>query len=266
MVSERGKSETVTAEADRVRAAPHRVARARRRGRPPKSNATGLDRSRVLEAALRHVDEHGLESLGMRNLAAELGVAPNSLYSYVAGKDDLVRGVVELALGTLEVPSPVGVSWTDRCREVCRCFRGQLLQHPNVVAASAFRRTFPFGFLPFNYALGEIVSDGGYEGRELVETMMVLFYHTIGFVTLEVARGERGMPTKSDAFVLERAEHGLGDSGMEVARELLPFVRTLGMDALFDTSLTALLDGLVARRSAPAKIEPRRGKPSGGKS
>ncbi|TFH20227.1 MAG: TetR/AcrR family transcriptional regulator, partial [Myxococcales bacterium] len=233
-----------------------RVAGGRPPGRPPNSATTGLDRARVLEVALRHVDTYGVESLGIRKLAAELGVAPNSLYSYVDGKDDLVDGVVDLVLSSMEVPSPIGTSWTERCLEICRWFRGQLLKHPNIVLAPAFRRTFPFGFLPLNYALGEIVSDAGYEDRELVETMMVVFYHTIGFVTLEVARSAHGMPTKPDTFVLKRAAQALEESDMAETRELPAHVRTLDMDALFDLSLTALLDGLVARH----------GNPSGGKS
>lgn len=251
----------------RKRAATSQSSSARRRGRPPKSDATGLDRRCVLEAALRHVDAHGVESLAIRRLAAELGVAPNSLYSYVDDKEDLVQGVVDLVFGHLEAPSPLGVSWTDRCREVCRWFRAKLLQHPNVVAAPAFRRTFPFGFLPLNYALGEILSDAGYEERELVETMMVLFYHTIGFVTLEVARSTHGMPTRSDLFVLERAQHDLADTEIEEARALLPLVRTLDMDALFDISISALLDGLVARRAARERsARGWRGRPRGGTS
>ena len=245
---------------------PGRAGSGRGRGRPPKSEATGLDRARVIEAALRHVDAHGIESLGIRKLAAELGVAPNSLYSYVEGKDDLVRGVVEHVLGAVELPSPSGLSWTDRCREICCSFRATLLEHPNVVVAPAFRRTFPFGFLPLNYALGKILSDAGYEDRELVETMMMVFYHTVGFVTLEVARGAHGIPTKSDSFVLDRAEQELDASDMEEARELLPHVRTLDMDALFDTSLAALLDGLVTRSKAPADVKSGSGNSSGGKS
>ena len=255
-MSEKRQRETQGGAPDPGRPAPELGAGGRPRGRPPKSATTGLNRTRVLEAALRHVDAHGVESLRIRKLAAELGVAPNSLYSYVEGKDDLIDGVVNLVLSSMDVPSPIGTSWTERCLEVCRWFRGQLLEHPNIVLAPAFRRTFPFGFLPLNYALGEILSDAGYEDRELVETMMVVFYHTIGFVTLEVARSVHGVPTKSDTFVLERAEQELENSSLVEARELLPHVRTLDMDALFERSLTALLDGLVARR----------GHPSGGKS
>ena len=53
----------------------------------------GLSAERVVERATQIVDEHGLEALSLSRLAADLGVAPPSLYKHVAGMDDLVRGV-----------------------------------------------------------------------------------------------------------------------------------------------------------------------------
>jgi len=217
-------------------------------GRPSKTAGPGLTRERVIEAALLHVDAHGVDSLGIRKLASELGVAPNSLYWYVRDKDDLIDGVVDSVFGKLEVPPPTAAEWTERLREVCLWFRGELLKHPNVVAAPGFRRTFPFGLLPLTYAAGEILAEAGYDGEELVYTCQAVFYHTIGFVTLEVGRARHGVPTRSDEAILERVGVNLGETRMAEAGELLPLAREMDLDAVFALSLDALLEGLAARR------------------
>ena len=63
-----------------------------------------LSRERVLEAAIALADGGGIESLTMRKLAQELGVEAMSLYNYVANKDDLLDGIVDLVVGEFELP------------------------------------------------------------------------------------------------------------------------------------------------------------------
>jgi AcrR family transcriptional regulator len=58
-----------------------------------------LSRDRILEAALALVDEHGIEALTMRKLGQALGFEAMSLYNYVASKDDVIDGILDLVLG-----------------------------------------------------------------------------------------------------------------------------------------------------------------------
>ena len=48
-----------------------------------------LSREAIVEAALAHIEAHGVDALSMRTLAADLGVAPNALYRYFPSKTDL---------------------------------------------------------------------------------------------------------------------------------------------------------------------------------
>ena len=57
--------------------------------RPP------LSRERIVAAAIAFVDRRGLTALTMRRLGTELGVEAMSLYRYVAGRDDLLEGMVD---------------------------------------------------------------------------------------------------------------------------------------------------------------------------
>jgi AcrR family transcriptional regulator len=61
----------------------------------------GLDPEIVTEAAAVIVDADGLAALTLARLAADLGVAPPSLYKHVASLDDLILRVKTLSLRRL---------------------------------------------------------------------------------------------------------------------------------------------------------------------
>src|SRR6266568_2078169 len=56
-----------------------------KKGKSRMSHRAGLDRSTVVEAAARLVDEEGIEQLSLGRLAERLGVRTPSLYNHVAG-------------------------------------------------------------------------------------------------------------------------------------------------------------------------------------
>src|SRR5579862_8023567 len=67
-----------------------------------------LSRDRILEAALALVDEHGIDALSMRKLGQSLGYEAMSLYNHVANKDDVLDGILDLALAEMAPPDPEG--------------------------------------------------------------------------------------------------------------------------------------------------------------
>ena len=74
-----------------------------------------LSIDRVLRTAIRLADERGLESLTMRKLAEALGVEAMSLYYYVARKDDILDGIVDLVVKEMELASE-GADWKAAIR------------------------------------------------------------------------------------------------------------------------------------------------------
>jgi AcrR family transcriptional regulator len=86
----------------------------------------------IFSSALRLVDEEGLEALTMRHLAETIGVATMSLYSHVATKEDVLRGVLNLVTGEFTLPAPDVPPW-DALRMLNREFRQTSLRHPNLV-------------------------------------------------------------------------------------------------------------------------------------
>ena len=97
--------------------------------RPREDTRVALSRERVLEAAIALADESGIGSLTMRKLAQELGVEAMTLYYYVARKDDILNGIVDIVMGEIELPSP-GDDWKSALRRMAISAYEVLVRHP----------------------------------------------------------------------------------------------------------------------------------------
>ena len=89
----------------------------------------GLNRDRVLRAAVTLADESGIDAVSMRNLAQELGVVPMALYKHVANKDELIDGMVDVVVGEIDPPVP-DTDWETAVRRRILSARRALLRHP----------------------------------------------------------------------------------------------------------------------------------------
>src|SRR5436190_5716597 len=98
-----------------------------------------LSRDRVLHAAVALADADGIDSLGMRNLAQELGVVPMALYRHVANKEQLLDGMVDVVVG--EIDPPTDGAWRSAVRERILSARRALLRHPWASRVIETRRT-----------------------------------------------------------------------------------------------------------------------------
>ena len=100
--------------------------------RKPKQSSEAripLSRDRVLQAALALADEVGIDSLSMRKLGDALGVKAMSLYKYVANKDEVFDGIVELVAAEFYVPE-TGADWKKEFHIRATTAHEVLLRHP----------------------------------------------------------------------------------------------------------------------------------------
>jgi len=74
-----------------------------------------LSRDRVLSGAITVADAGGIGGLTIRTLAQELGVKPMSVYHYVANKNEIIDGVVDLVHAEIDLPAPGG-DWRSEMR------------------------------------------------------------------------------------------------------------------------------------------------------
>ena len=87
-----------------------------------------LSRERVLRGAVAVADARGIGSLTIRSLAQHLGVKPMSLYYYVAGKDEILDGIVDLVFSEIELPSLNG-DWRSEMVRRAHSARRALRRH-----------------------------------------------------------------------------------------------------------------------------------------
>ncbi|MBQ1093641.1 TetR/AcrR family transcriptional regulator [Streptomyces sp. B93] len=99
------------------------------RGRRSASARVPLSRERVIRTAMAVADEKGSAALTMRAIAAPLGVEAMSLYHHVAGREDILDGMVDAVFGEIELP-PRDMDWKSAMRQRANSARAALRRHP----------------------------------------------------------------------------------------------------------------------------------------
>ena len=95
----------------------------------------GLSAGRVVAQAERIIDEQGVQALTLSRLAAELGVAPPSLYKHVSGLDDVAQQVALRAIGSLAdalAASVMGLAGRDALVALAGAYRAFAHDHPGL--------------------------------------------------------------------------------------------------------------------------------------
>jgi AcrR family transcriptional regulator len=160
----------------------------------------GLDRERVLAAALEIADAEGLEALSFRRLAAHFEVTPMALYRYVESKEALLDGIGDLVLSNLELPNSQAGDWREQFRATAHSYRSFLVAHPATVPIFLSRPLFtPAGMRTADALIG-LFRRAGFSTEEAV-----LRYQQVARYLLALVMLETGRPRLSVEERLERA-------------------------------------------------------------
>ena len=103
----------------------------------PMRRRPGLTREQVLTAALKIIDESGVEALTMRRLGRALNRNPMAIYRHADDKDALLDAVVEQVVSEFVVSREPGSGrdgdWEASLRRAAHAFRRVALAHPHIV-------------------------------------------------------------------------------------------------------------------------------------
>src|SRR5262245_41076823 len=157
-----------------------------------------LSRERILQSALTLADESGIESLSMRKLARTLGFEAMSLYNYVANKDDLIDGILDLVLGETELPSSE-VPWDEAIRSSAISVHDALRRHPwacTLVMSAAHIRPARLRYM--DALLGRL-REAGFDADATYHAYHVLDGHIFGFSLWESSHSYT--PAETAGFV-----------------------------------------------------------------
>ena len=197
-------------------------------------------------------DQGGFESLTMRRLAKELGVEAMSLYNHVAGKDDLLDGMVDLVFGEIE-PPPADVDWKTAMRRRAVSTREVLARHRWAIGLMEGRASHGPANLRLHNAVLGCLRAAGFSLEATVHAYSALDAYIYGF-----ALQERDMsPETADDFAAEaqRQMHAYQDLLADypyLVEVVGGYVAKSGYDYAteFVFGLDLILDGLDRLRDA----------------
>ncbi|MFD3485354.1 TetR/AcrR family transcriptional regulator [Streptomyces sp. NPDC058665] len=175
------------------------------RGGRRTSARTPLSRERVIRTAVAVADEKGTAALTMRAIAEPLGVEAMSLYHHVAGREDILDGMVDAVFGEIELP-PRDTDWKNAMRRRADSARAVLGRHPWAVGLMDSRTRPGPATLGHHDAVIGALRAGGFSVPMAAHAVSLIDSYLYGFVIQEVS-----LPFSSSAELDEVAETILSD-------------------------------------------------------
>ncbi|MFE7529311.1 TetR/AcrR family transcriptional regulator [Kitasatospora sp. NPDC057542] len=161
------------------------------RGRRGKPARTPLSRERVIRAAVEVADEKGSAALTMRAIAQPLGVEAMSLYHHVAGREEILDGMVDAVFGEIELPSH-GADWKSAMRRRAVSARAALLRHPWAIGLMDSRAQPGPATLRHHDAVIGALRAGGFSVPMTAHAVSLIDSYLYGFVLQEVSLPFKG--------------------------------------------------------------------------
>jgi len=196
-----------------------------------------------VDAAIELADEHGIDSLTMRELGRKLGVEAASLYNHVDGKDDLLDAMVDLVVGEIDWPSE-GADWKEAMSRRAVSARDVFSRHPWASGLIDSReRLGPARLAYIDRILGALLG-AGFSPEAAANAFMVLDSYIYGF---ERQRSELSLGDDTDTTEMAEAVRAAippdtYPSLNQVASEFA--TRPYDDAAAFRLGLSFILDGL----------------------
>ncbi|UGY92275.1 TetR/AcrR family transcriptional regulator [Streptomyces gobiensis] len=156
------------------------------KGQRRASARTPLSRERVIRAAMAVADEKGSAALTMRAIAEPLGVEAMSLYHHVAGREDILDGMVDAVFGEIDLP-PRDTDWKSAMRHRAASARAVLRRHPWAVALMDSRtRPGPATLRHHDAVIGALRA-GGFSVPMAAHAFSLIDSYLYGFVIQELS-------------------------------------------------------------------------------
>lgn len=208
---------------------------------PSREGRDPLSREKIIERALKILDEEGVEGLSMRRLGESLGVNAMALYYHFPNKEAILDGVAARILEETGPGMPVDSTedWKTIMLSGPASAGRAIAAHPNAGWLFLGREYSTAESLQMLEAPLAILRSAGFEEQVLVDAAHAIFAYTAGWYIL--ASGQGGSWSGPDLEAVEAARD-TAPIAASLAHELRDWSQ--GMEA----GLLALMDGLEARR------------------
>jgi AcrR family transcriptional regulator len=234
-----------------------------------RNSESGLDQQRIVQAAVRFIDERGLRELTMRRLGAYLGVEGMALYRHLPGREALLDAVVESVVDELYGDPDLGLDvpggWVDYLQRLAHGLRRIALAHPEVFPLVATRPAAapwvrpPLRSLRGIESLLQVMTSAGFSDEDAAAVYRAFSSFLLGHLLLEVsALGVETGPVEEPEVA---PVHDL--SAYPMLRRLEPHLSQDHSAADFEEALETLLDRIAlmlpSRPRGRGRAVPRNG-------
>lgn len=211
----------------------------------PRAN---LSTTIIVDRAIARINAYGLDSLSMRELAADLEVTPMAIYRHVDNKAELLDLIADRVTSQL-VPEPADLPWPEQAARICRHARSELIAHPEL-ATLVLQRPVPSSAVALQATGAEValLIDSGLPPRAIPLVYGVLSIYSMGAVLFEIERrqafGNRkrrsmdDLPTRLGALVTAF------DPDMPNVDEVVSVLSADFGDEQYEQGLRAVIEGL----------------------
>ena len=180
------------------------------RSDPRRRTATRAD---VLTAAREILDEEGMGSLTMANVARHVGFTTMAVYRHVNNREDLIEGVLDLVLHEIVDHSDPDAPWLDGVERWMRDVRAHLVAHPWAATNLGSRTEMTAAWTATIGALTSSLARSGLSTRGRTRATTWVTRLTVGTVIQEVGAPIRVRGVTDDSFfddVVDQTRRYLG--------------------------------------------------------
>jgi len=136
-----------------------------------------------------------------------------NLYTYVDGREGLIRDVVALLLAEVEMPEDPGITWEEAVVLIADSLRAMALRHPHAFVFVALARYDEPSVVRYARRIDRTLVRLGFPERLLPKLATILDAHGTGFLLLETQLANDAAAQRTDPF-----EHTQGASALLESR------------------------------------------------
>ena len=220
-----------------------------------------LTEGEILDAALRLLDDGGPDAASVRGIAAQVGVAPNAVYTYFPDKAAVIKALVERLLGDVDhdVFADREQPWRERVEALALELRGHLSAHPGAVPLMIGGPMDGPNALALNERLLQLLGDAGLGPTDAARTSYLLIVYVFGSIALEAADVHQAgpLPPESERVTIRQAAFSaISTDGFPRSAEAAATIAGYISTEQYLWGLRRILDGITARVATPDALEP----------
>ncbi|WP_405728821.1 TetR/AcrR family transcriptional regulator C-terminal domain-containing protein [Streptomyces sp. NBC_00028] len=220
-----------------------------------------MDAGRIIDTALKLIDEVGIQALTLRMLADALSSGTATLYRHFDSKDELLALVADRILGDVRVsPEELdGLSWREAVTVSAEAFYGTLCRHPNAISLLAAQVPVGPNSLRTRERLITLFLNHGFSVASAARAFTAIGHYVIGFA---IQQHGPGAPGPEDHLSLRDYYNSLDTDDYPSTIAASEELTSVPPHEEFRFGLDLLLDGLERIRlsSPPQPAKARAGK------